>query len=80
VLALSPGSTPPSKPASGPVGCILGGLIGIAVAYLLVEPGSASGLEYMGYFMYPLIGMIIGVAAGLLVKHNEELSHFRNQK
>jgi hypothetical protein len=65
-----PTKAPSFKPASGPVECILGGLlgllIGVAVAYLSIEPGSASGVEAIGYLWWPMIGMIIGVATGLL--------------
>jgi hypothetical protein len=65
-----PTRAPSFEPASRPVGGMLGGflglLVGFAVAYLSVEPGSASGLEFIGYFLWPMIGMTIGVVAGLL--------------
>jgi hypothetical protein len=66
----APTTAPPFKLASGPLGSILGGILGlltgIAVAYLSIEPGSASGLEYLGYIIWPMIGMMIGVPGGLL--------------
>jgi hypothetical protein len=65
-----PKKAPRFKPASGPVGCILAGLLGlllgVAVAYMNFAPGSASGMEGMVFFTWPVMGMIIGIVAGLL--------------
>jgi hypothetical protein len=47
------------------LGGILGLLIGIAVAYLSIQPGSAAGVESIGYLVWPMLGMIIGAPAGL---------------
>jgi len=65
-----PARTPPFKPASGALRVVLGGLlgvlIGIAIAYLNVVPGSAAGVESIGYFVWPMIGMLIAAGASLI--------------
>jgi hypothetical protein len=64
-----PSKGPPFQPASGLTGSVLGGLLGlllgIGVAYLGMEP-SANGLAYLGYFVWPVIGTVVGAAAGLI--------------
>src|SRR5262249_29645256 len=61
----------PFKPASRVVGGVLGAIVGLLLgagfAYLSIVPGSAAGLESLGYFVDALLGMVIGAAFGLIV-------------
>lgn len=58
------------KPLSVSFGSIFGGilglLLGIAGAYLNIVPGSAAGMESIGYLVLPVLGGIIGVLFGIV--------------
>jgi hypothetical protein len=73
MLGASPDSARAVKPVSGPLGGILGGvlglLLGVAFVYLNIVPGQGAGLEYIGYYVCPMMGAIFGVIFGLIVLH-----------
>jgi len=73
-----PDSKPPSdsatlpsfKPRSGCmgvfVGAIVGAVMGFIYAVMTIVPGSAAGLEVMGYFAAPVEGAVVGILAAWL--------------
>jgi hypothetical protein len=60
---------PVSRPLSGILSGVLGLLLGVAFAYLNIVPGQGAGTESIGYFVFPVMGAIIGVIFGLIVLH-----------
>lgn len=76
LLLAYPFSGPPNparasafRPISSISGFVLGGLLGaasgLAIACMLITPGSSAGLESLGYFELPIVGMVLGGLVGL---------------
>jgi hypothetical protein len=47
-------------------GGFAGALAGLIYALLTIVPGSAAGVESVGYFVLPLFGAVLGVPLGYI--------------